>query len=65
MICEEYNKMKRTKTAICAALAALTLVGLLPHTAWADGDKGKDKKKGPVVVVGTPIVTTDPPPKKK
>ena len=55
--------MERTKTLICAALAALMLAGLLPHSAWADGDKGK--KKGPVVVVGTPIVTQDPPPKKK
>lgn len=57
--------MKRMKTLTCAALAAVMLAGLLPHSAWADGDKGKDKKKGPVVVVGTPIVTQDPPPKKK
>lgn len=57
--------MTRTKTAVCAALGMLTLAGLLPHTAWADGDKGKDKKKGPVVVIATPIVTNDPPPKKK
>ncbi len=57
--------MERTKTAICTALVALTLAGFMPHPAWADGDKEKDKKKGPVVVVGTPIVTNDPPPKKK
>ena len=56
--------MERTKTLTCAALAAVLLAGLLPHAAWADGDKGKDKKKGPVVVVGTPIVTNDPPKKK-
>ncbi len=56
--------MERTKTAICAALAALTLAGLLPHAAFADGDKDK-KKKGPVVIIATPIVTNDPPPKKK
>ena len=56
--------MKPTITLLCAALAAVMLAGLLPHAAWADGDKGKDKKKGPVVVVGTPIVTQDPPKKK-
>ncbi len=56
--------MERTKTAICAALAALMLAGLVPHSAWADGDKGKDKKKEPVII--GPITTTnDPPPKKK
>lgn len=57
--------MERTKILLCAALAALTLAGCLPHTAWADGDKGKDKKKGPVVVVGPITTTNDPPPKKK
>lgn len=55
--------MKRTQTALCAALVALTVAGMASQSAWADGDKGK--KKGPVVVVGTPIVTNDPPPKKK
>ena len=56
--------MEPMKTLLCAALAALMLAALMPHAAWADGDKGKDKKKGPVVVVGTPIVTQDPPKKK-
>ena len=55
--------MERAKTVICTALAALMLVGLLPHSVWADGDKGKDKKKGPVVVIGKPVVTSDPPKK--
>ena len=55
--------MERTRILTCAALAALTLAGLLPHAAWADGDKGK--KKGPVVVIGKPVVTSDPAPKKK
>ncbi len=56
--------MERTKTAICAALAALTLAGLLPHAAFADGDKDK-KKKEPVPIVIGPITTTSDPPKKK
>jgi hypothetical protein len=56
--------MKRTETTLCAALIALTLAGMASPSAWADGDKGKDKKKGPVVVVG-PITTTQDPPKKK
>lgn len=56
--------MKRTITLTCAALAVVMLAGLLPHAAWADGDKGKDKKKGPVVIIATPIVTQDPPKKK-
>ena len=51
------------KTALCAVLAALTLAGLVPHSAQADGDKGKDKKKGPVII--GPITTTQDPPKKK
>ena len=54
--------MERTKTLICTTLAAIMLAGLLPHAAWADGDK---KKKGPVVVIGKPVVTSDPSPKKK
>ena len=54
--------MEQTKTLTCAALAAVMLAGLLPHSAWADGDK---KKKGPVVVIGKPVVTSDPSPKKK
>ncbi len=53
--------MKRTQTAICAALIALTAAGLAAHPAFADGDKKKDK--GPVVVIGKPIVTKDPPKK--
>ena len=57
--------MERTKTAVCAALAALTLVGLLPHSAFADGDKDK-KKKAPVpIVIGKITTTNEPPPKKK
>ena len=55
------------KTAIRAALialAALTLAGVMPHTAWADGDKGKSKK-GPVVIIGPITTTNDPAPKKK
>ena len=53
--------MKRTQTAICAALVALTAAGIAAHPAFADGDKKKDK--GPVVVIGKPIVTKDPPKK--
>lgn len=55
--------MKRTHAAICAALAALTLAGLASHPAFADGDKDKKKDKGPVVIIGKPIVTKDPPKK--
>ena len=59
--------MKREITprrALSAALALALLGGLLmPHTAFADGDKTKGKK-GPVVVIGTPVVTPDPPKKK-
>jgi hypothetical protein len=55
--------MKPTQTALCAALITLTLAGMASPSAWADGDKKKDKK-GPVVVVG-PITTTQDPPKKK
>jgi len=55
------NTMERTKNAICALLAALTLSGLLPHAAFADGDK---KKKEPVPIVIGPITTTPDPPKK-
>ncbi len=55
--------MKRTHAALCAALIALILTGMASQSVWADGDKKKDKK-GPVVVVGTPIVTSDPPKKK-
>ena len=53
--------MKQTCTAICIALAALTLVGIASHPAFADGDKKKDK--GPVVIIKKPIVTQDPPKK--
>ncbi len=53
--------MKRTHAAICAALAALTLAGMASQSAWADGDKKKDK--GPVVIIKKPIVTQDPPKK--
>lgn len=55
--------MKRTQTALCAAFIALTVAGMASQSAWADGDKKKDKK-GPVVIVG-PITTTQDPPKKK
>ncbi len=54
--------MKRTHTAICAALIAAAAAGLAAHPALADGDKDKGKKK--TVIVGTPIVTSDPPKKK-
>lgn len=53
--------MKRTYAALCAALITLTVAGLATHPASADGDKKKDK--GPVVVIGKPIVTKDPPKK--
>lgn len=53
--------MERTKNAICALLAALTLSGLLPHAAFADSGK---KKKEPVPIVIGPITTTPDPPKK-
>jgi len=36
---------------------------LSPLSAHADGDKGKDGK-GPVVIIGKPIITPDPPKKK-
>lgn len=52
----------RNSTALCTALAALILAGLAAQSAQADGDKKKDK--GPVVVVGKPVVTQDPPKKK-
>lgn len=55
--------MERTKNATCILLAALTLFGLLPHAAFADGDKDK-KKKEPVPIVIGPITTTPDPPKK-
>ena len=55
--------MEKTKNAICALLAVLTLSGLLPHAAFADGDKDK-KKKEPVPIVIGPITTTPDPPKK-
>ncbi len=55
--------MKPTQMALCAALVALTLASIASQSAWADGNKKKDK--GPVVVVGKPIVTQDPAPKKK
>ena len=54
--------MKLMQTALCAALIALTVAGIASQPARADGDKKKDK--GPVVVVGKPIVTQDPPKKK-
>lgn len=53
--------MKRTHAAVCAGLITLTLAGMASQSAWADGDKKKDK--GPVVVIGKPIVTKDPPKK--
>ncbi len=56
--------MKANKTALRAgltALAALTLTGLIPHMAQADGDKGK--KTTPIII--GPITTTNDPPKKK
>ena len=53
-----------SKTALCAALAALIVAGLAASPAHADGDKGKDKKKGPVVVIGKPVITKDGAPKK-
>ena len=60
--------MEQKKTALRVALgmlAALTLAGMVPHTALADGDKDK-KKKDPVPIVIGPITTTpDNPPKKK
>ena len=62
-MCEEQTIMEKTKNAICALLAALTLSGLLPHAAFADGDKDK-KKKEPVPIVIGPITTTPDPPKK-
>ena len=61
MIREDERIMKLTYAALCAALIALTLAGLAPRPASADGDKKKDK--GPVVVIGKPIVTKDPPKK--
>ena len=52
------------RRALSAALALMLLGGLLmPHAAFADGDKGKDGKKT-VVIIG-PITKTDDPPKKK
>lgn len=55
--------MERTKTALCTALAALTLSGLLPHAAFADGDKDKKKKEPVPIVIGTPTITPDKPKK--
>lgn len=57
---------KMTIRTVLAALAVLTLAGTIPHAAFAEGDKGKDKgKKGPVII-GPITTTTDPtPPKKK
>ncbi|MGI4787556.1 MAG: hypothetical protein ACRYFS_01755 [Janthinobacterium lividum] len=43
------------------ALAALTVAGMMPHTAFADADKGKGKKSP--VIIG-PITKTPDPPKK-
>lgn len=60
---EGQNMMERTKNATCILLVALTLFGLLPHAAFADGDKDK-KKKEPVPIVIGPITTTPDPPKK-
>ncbi len=61
MIGEDEEIMKRTDTAICAALIALMVAGLAAQPASADGDKKKDK--GPVVIIKKPIVTQDPPKK--
>jgi len=50
---------------ILLAGMALAVSGsaLSPLSAHADGDKGKDGK-GPVVIIGKPIITPDPPKKK-
>ena len=55
--------MEWKKTAICAALIALAAAGMVPHSAFADGDK--DKKKKDPVIIGPITTTNDPPPKKK
>ena len=58
---EKLMKDRNSKVA-CAAVAALMLAGMAAQSAQADGSKKKDK--GPVVVVGKPVVTQDPPKKK-
>lgn len=61
------NWMK-TRRALSAVLATLTLGGLLaaPITAHAQDGKGKNKKgDSGQIIVGAPIITNDPPPKKK
>ena len=55
--------MERTKNAFCALLAALTLAGLMPHAAFADGDKDKKKKEPVPIIISPPIITPDPPKK--
>ena len=60
------RKITRRRGGVLAALALLLAgAALAPQTAWAGDKKGKDGKVP--IVIGTPIVTTDPapPPKKK
>jgi len=56
-------KRETTRRRILPAALALALLGglMTPHTAFADGDKGKDGKG---VVIGPIVVTPDPPKKK-
>jgi len=65
MIMKRDNKPRRPMALAALALLILSTAMGAPQAAFADEDKGKGKDGKIPIVIGTPIVTKDPQPKKK